>query len=67
MQMAGLQPAEGMDGVPQGAFIIPAGAVVMMPAGAVPVQYVAANGRAVASTSSEPESERMPEEGRFAL
>jgi hypothetical protein len=39
----------------------------MMPAGAVPVQYVAANGRAVASTSSEPESERMPEEGRFAL
>jgi anti-anti-sigma regulatory factor len=44
---------EGLEQVPQGAFIIPAGAVVMMPAG-TQVQYV--NNRA-----GEPERERAPE------
>jgi len=65
-QSPGYQGLIGDDGVPQGAFIIPAGAVVMMPAGSQ-VQYV--NNRGIASTASEPESERMPDTGgdRFAL
>jgi sulfate transporter 4 len=59
---SGMQSFEGMEQVPQGAFIIPAGAVVMMPAGSQ-VQYVNNRG------GSEPERERTPEtgEGRFAL
>merc|ERR1719311_312125 len=62
----GYQGLIGEDGVPQGAFIIPAGAVVMMPAGSQ-VQYV--NNRQQASNASEPESERTPEttENRIAL
>jgi hypothetical protein len=61
-----MQSFEGLEQVPQGAFIIPAGAVVMMPAGSQ-VQYM--NNRALASGASEPESERTPETGeqRFAL
>jgi hypothetical protein len=58
------QGLEGMEQVPQGAFIIPAGAVVMMPAGSH-VQYVNNRG----ASASEPERERTPEfgENRIAL
>jgi hypothetical protein len=63
-KLTGMQQMEGMEQVPPGAFIIPAGAVVMMPAGSQ-VQYV--NNRA--NGVSEPERERTPETGenRIAL